>query len=97
MPNIETTTKYPRWLLESNKQPDIFEFQDFEDCKAYAEDYPYYSKKQLDRLKTIWYTIKDEAPKENCPNEIFMALDMDAKGVLDDGLMKNEKNLTFGY
>ena len=48
--------KIPRWLVESNKQPDIFEFQDFEDCKAYAEDYPIL-KKQLDRLKTIWYTI----------------------------------------
>ena len=39
--------KIPRWLVESNKQPDIFEFQDFEDCKAYAEDYPIL-KKQLD-------------------------------------------------
>ena len=81
MPNTETTTKYPRWLRVPISNPDIFEFQDFEDCKAYAEDYPY-PKKQLDRLKTIWYTIKDEAPKENFPNEIFMAMDMDAKGVL---------------
>ena len=55
--------KIPRWLVASKKQPDIFEFQDFEDCKAYAEDYPIL-KKQLDRLKTIWYTIKDEAEKK---------------------------------
>ena len=55
--------KIPRWLVESNRQPDIFEYQDFEDCKHYANQYPIL-KKQLDRLKTIWYTIKDEAEKK---------------------------------
>ena len=53
-----------RWLVSApNKQPDIFEYKDFGDCKYYAKDYPILQK-QLDKLKTIWYTIKDEAEKK---------------------------------
>lgn len=54
----------PRWVVGGNpKQMDMFYGQEYEDMIEASKHYPTL-KKQLDKLQTIWYTIKDEAKKK---------------------------------
>jgi hypothetical protein len=56
--------KIPRWEVGgSPKQMELFDHHDFNDMVKASKHYPTL-KKSLDKLCTIWYTIKDEAEKK---------------------------------
>lgn len=56
--------KIPRWEVGgSPKQMELFDHWEFEEMMKASKDYPTL-KKSLDKLFTIWYTIKDEAEKK---------------------------------
>tara|TARA_B100000902_G_scaffold161089_1_gene156625 strand:- start:3295 stop:3564 length:270 start_codon:yes stop_codon:yes gene_type:complete len=56
--------KKPRWVIGGNpKQMELFDHHDFNNMARASKHYPTL-KKQLDKLRTIWYTIKDEAEKK---------------------------------
>lgn len=54
----------PRWVVGGDpKQLDMFRDFEYEDIIEASEHYPTL-KKQLDKLQTIWYTIRDEYKKK---------------------------------
>ena len=56
--------KIPRWEVGgSPKQMELFDHWECEEMMKASKDYPTL-KKSLDKLFTIWYTIKDEAEKK---------------------------------
>ena len=56
--------KIPRWVVGGEpKQMDLFDSFEYQDMIKASDHYPTL-KKQLDKLRTIWYTIKDEAEKK---------------------------------
>tara|TARA_B100001287_G_C22464195_1_gene426516 strand:- start:373 stop:642 length:270 start_codon:yes stop_codon:yes gene_type:complete len=56
--------KIPRWVVGgSPEQMELFDHFEFNDLVKASKHYPTL-KKELDKLLTIWYTIKDEAEKK---------------------------------
>ena len=57
--------KIPRWVVGGSdpRQMELFDHWEFEEMMKASKEYPTL-KKTLDKLFTIWYTIKDEAEKK---------------------------------
>jgi len=54
----------PRWIVGGDpKQMDLFDTFEYQDMLEASKSYPTL-KKQLDKLQTIWYTIRDEAKEK---------------------------------